>query len=673
MRVVAFDTETHLLKMLKVNAKTSLTSMQNPRIVCLSWADETGAGLLDRARGLDWLERKLRDPDVLLVGANTVYDLGCAVADRPSLLPLAFDAYRTGRVRCVQLRQKLIDIAKGELKFRATRGKQLAATHSLAALVDYWLDEHLEKEDTWRLRYALLDGHPLEQWPADARDYALGDAVKTYQVYTAQEMDIHKVTGPWLKRRLTPLADEAHQNRAAWAMHLMASWGVRADAARVKHLEDALNAEHDAAYATLMQEATDAAGKRIPPLVRKDGTKDTKNIRARVEAAFANMGRPVPKTDAGQTKIDEDTLNETNDLLLLTLAAVQSGDNTRAAWLPALNLAARGPLCARYNPIVETGRTSCGSPNMQNPKKKGGLRECFGPREGYWYAGADYDTLELRTLAQELLEMDLEGGSAMADALKQGKDLHLELAAQLMGITAAEAQRRYDAGDQDVSDKRQLCKVANFGFPGGMVPDTFVEYAAGYGYTVSPALAKRLHESWMLRWPEMQTYFDRVKQTIYATRDPLGYGTIVQSVSKRVRGGVGYCAACNTRFQGRAGDGAKEAMWRLAVEQYTGQRTDGKPGVSPLYGSRSVIFMHDEFIVEVPISGAHEAAVRLGEVMREGMAAWVKDIPIKAGPVLMRRWLKGAKAVYVDGRLVPSRRVESQVSGKKLVTWEPDV
>jgi hypothetical protein len=36
------------------------------------------------------------------------------------------------------------------------------------------------------------------------------------------------------------------------------------------------------------------------------------------------------------------------------------------------------------------------------------------------------------------------------------------------------------------------------------------------------------------------------------------------------------------------------------------------------------------------------------------MSEYIPDIQIAAEPVAMRRWLKGAEAVYVDGRLVPS-------------------
>jgi hypothetical protein len=200
-----------------------------------------------------------------------------------------------------------------------------------------------------------------------------------------------------------------------------------------------------------------------------------------------------------------------------------------------------------------------------------------------------------------------------------------------------------------------------------MVPRTFVEYAAGYGVKITLQLAEQLHTNWKRKWPEMERYFTIIKGMI----GPAGTGTIVQSGSKRIRGDVGFCAAANSRFQGRAADGAKEALWRCAVEMYTGERTDGKPGVSPLWGSRTVVFMHDEIIAEVPIEGAAEAAERLGEIMREAMQGWVPDVPIKCGPVMMKKWFKGAKAVRVDGKLVPSRP-EKSPDGKST-RWVEDV
>lgn len=652
--VIAFDTETHLIK--KANEKVS--TMLVPRMVCLSWATLDASGLLSRRDGLDWLEERLVPDGPLLVGANTPYDLAVATADRPRLVRAVFRAYRDGRIRCVQTRQRLIDIAKGELKFRSCRGSLKPTSWTLAALVDYWLGEHLEKEDTWRLRYSELDNIPITEWPEDAKSYALTDAQKTYDVWMLQDDDIHRLTGPWLKRGIPPLNDEEHQNRAAWALHLAAVWGVRTDPKEVEVLADALDAEHDAAMAALK-----AVG-----LVRANGTRDTKAIAALVEAAFKRNNEQVPRTPTGKVEISAAVLDKCGDPHLDILSSVAACENVRNSWLDTLKAGTTGPICARYNSPLETGRVSCSSPNMMNPPRGGGVRGCFRPRPGYLFVACDYDTLELRTLAQECIE--LVGHSAMADALKRGEDLHLALAAELLGITMAEATTRFNAGDKDIEEKRQLCKIANFGFPGGMVPRTFVEYAGGYGVKIDLNLATTLWQNWKRKWPEMDRYFALIKGML----GPLGEGTVMQSGSKRLRGKVGYCAACNTKFQGRAADGAKEALWRCAVEMYTGERTDGGVGESPLWGARTVVFMHDEIIAEVPELNAAPAAERLGEVMREAMQSWVPDVPIKCSPVLMRRWYKGAKAVKVDGVLAPSRpEKEKDERGKERTKWVHDL
>ena len=127
---------------------------------------------------------------------------------------------------------------------------------------------------------------------------------------------------------------------------------------------------------------------------------------------------------------------------------------------------------------------------------------------------------------------------------------------------------------------------------------------------------------------------------------------------QRVRGGVGYCDGCNSYFQGLAADGAKAAMFYITQECYLGFGTawprDGR-APSPLYGSRVVACIHDEFLLEVrDDANAGAAADRLAAVMVEGMARYIPDVPIKAEPVLMRRWLKGAKPVRdASGRLIP--------------------
>jgi DNA polymerase I-like protein with 3'-5' exonuclease and polymerase domains len=285
---------------------------------------------------------------------------------------------------------------------------------------------------------------------------------------------------------------------------------------------------------------------------------------------------------------------------------------------------------------MDTGRTSASKPNLQNPPRKGGVRECFVSRPGTCFVFTDYDTLELRALSQACL--DILGRSKMAEALRRGEDLHLSLAAEMLGISVADALARQDSGDPQIAEYRQQAKPANFGFPGGMAAPSFREYAEGYGVKLSEAQAQDIRDAWFKKWPEMQDYFSHVGNL----RDPL-----TQLRSGRLRGGASFTAAANGFFQGLAADGAKEALWRVAKECYTDPE-------SPLWGCHPVLFLHDEIGLEVP-DGNTAAAERLAVVMREAMQAWIPDVPITCGPVMMRRWYKGAKAVRENGVLVPCK------------------
>jgi DNA polymerase I-like protein with 3'-5' exonuclease and polymerase domains len=279
--------------------------------------------------------------------------------------------------------------------------------------------------------------------------------------------------------------------------------------------------------------------------------------------------------------------------------------------------------------LVDSGRTSARRPNVQQVSRDGGLRECYIARPGHVFIGADYDTLEMRSLAQVAYRMF--GTSRMRDVLIEGRDLHLDFAAKLLGISYDEAVRRYAEGDQEVKAARQFAKVADFGFPGGLGAATFTEYAQGYGLDMTEAEARRLKDQFVVAWPEMGPYF-RAAGDVTAADNPKrtwaiqGYG--------RARGNITYTRACNTPFQGLAADGAKEALWLVQKACWT-------PG-DALCGSRIALFVHDEIIIETPESDLKRKGERLVECMVEGMQRWIPDVPITAEPVVMRRWSKDA-------------------------------
>ena len=250
MALVAFDTETYLIE----------AGLLAPPLVCLTlawtgappeWvpAHDPAVGVLverDDATGLtaalltadavteDLVRALLREE---AVGANTPYDLLVLAAHAPGALPDVFAALAAGRLSDVQVRERLILNSRGALAH---------ARVSLADLVYRYLGEEpgravlaTKGPDTWRTRYAELDGVPLEEWPDAATAYALDDARLTLRVYLAQA-DGPAEVGGYPFRVATPhgprIVTEDRELRAAWAFHLMSAWGLRTDPDAVEPL-----------------------------------------------------------------------------------------------------------------------------------------------------------------------------------------------------------------------------------------------------------------------------------------------------------------------------------------------------------------------------------------------------------------------------------------------------
>jgi DNA polymerase I-like protein with 3'-5' exonuclease and polymerase domains len=400
--------------------------------------------------------------------------------------------------------------------------------------------------------------------------------------------------------------------------------------------------------AEFTQEAKDSMGALREKLsrtglMRVDGTKDLKAIRERVSKLTKN-----PKlTDKGNIATDEEAIKATQDPDLLRLVDFSKAQKLDSVWSRYLEQGTNTntPIQATFHCLVESGRTSCAKPNLQNPHRATGLRECFIPRKGHLFAACDYSTLELCTLAQ--VNSWLFQDSSMAQKLRDGADLHLHFASILLDIPYPDALERLRSGDREVKKTRQMAKVANFGYPGGMGAEAFRSYAKGYGLEITEQDAKALRDNWFIAWPEMNQYF----QFVNAQMAGHGFtGKIVQFLTDRVRGDVSFTQACNSYFQGLAADGAKKALFEVSKRCYTDPK-------SPLYGSKPVMFIHDEIIIETPKAGAPEAADELAKVMREVMQEFTPDVPIKTDVALMDRWYKDAE--------------ELRSESGKLKVWRP--
>lgn len=611
MRTLAFDTETALI------APGRLA----PPMACLSWADSSGQkGVDDPDVGLRRIRDALRDSDTRIVGHNVSFDMGVVAQADPSMLPLIFSAYDAGRIACTQVQEKLKYVA----------GFERSPSTRLSDLADRYLGKSLGGKggpDAWRFHYRKLIGVPVERWPKRARDYALSDAEVTLKCWERQD----------------DMPDLFPQCRAAWALHLMGAWGFLVDPKAAWALDAKIRPPVEAMIEEMKRHG----------LYRADGTQDRAVLIDWITRAYG--GNP-PRGDItakmaakgateGNVQYGEAVLRKSGDPVLMAMAQVAADQKELAAFLPMLLEGARTglPVCPYWNVLVATGRTSCRAPNAQQFPKRSGVRECIVPRPGHFFFGADYTEAELRSLAQVLT--NLFGPNSMAKNINSGVSLHLLTASRILEIPYEEAVQRYEAGDELLDNTRSLSKACNFGYPGGLGADSFVDYAAGYGQKITPQRGKELKRIWLDTIPEMKWYFNHISRT--TSRGP---ALIEQHYSGRLRGNVGYTDGCNTFFQGLTADGAKRALYEVVRRQMTDRSSD-------LYGTRAVAFIHDEILAEGPEEQAAAAADEMAQVMVEQMSVVAPDVRHEADPYMTRRWYKKAKTVR-------------DASGK-LLLWEP--
>jgi hypothetical protein len=337
-----------------------------------------------------------------------------------------------------------------------------------------------------------------------------------------------------------------------------------------------------------------------------------------------------------------------------------------------------------------------------------GVRDCIAARPGWVFDSEDYEGGELVTFAESALAR--VGWSDMGQALVAGVSVHVDFACSMLGIPYDE----FDKKNTRHAQFRQAAKPANFGFPGGMGglklalnqrvqgPDTTHPtgpstvwdedaqcWARGYkGLRFclliggaercgvdkitewrdrpTPPICRRcvecaedLRAAWLGKFTESRRYLK------WHAVNSESVGWVEQIGTGRVRGATTYTAESNGDFQALLADVAGRAQWRVTLEQYRrvivrssehAARPSAYEGLpSPLYGSRSILFAHDELFGEAREDVAHDVATRKSEIMVEEFRRLCPNHApaCKAEPTLMRRYHKAAKPVYVNGRLVP--------------------
>ncbi|MGF6917743.1 DNA polymerase I [Paraburkholderia sp. 40] len=314
---------------------------------------------------------------------------------------------------------------------------------------------------------------------------------------------------------------------------------------------------------------------------------------------FEKLELPViKKTPSGAPSTDEEVLQKLAEdyplpKILLEHRGLSKLKSTYTDKLPRMVNPHTGRVHTNYaQAVAVTGRLASNDPNLQNIPVRTGegrrIREAFIAPLGHKLVSADYSQIELRIMAH------ISGDESLLRAFSQGEDIHRATASEIFSVTPLEVS----------SDQRRVAKVINFGLIYGM---SAFGLASNLGITRDAA--KIYIDRYFARYPGVARYMDETRLSAKAK----GY---VETVFGRrlwlpeINGGNGprrqaaERAAINAPMQGTAADLIKLSM--IAVQNWI----EGSK-----IGTRMIMQVHDELILEVPDAELSEVRKRLPELM----------------------------------------------------------
>lgn len=334
---------------------------------------------------------------------------------------------------------------------------------------------------------------------------------------------------------------------------------------------------------------------------------------------FERLGLPAGKKTKTGYSTNADVLEFLRDKHLIVeeilayrqLAKLKS---TYADALPKLINRDTGRLHTSLNQaLTATGRLSSSNPNLQNIPVRGDLgkkiRQAFiVGREDAVLLSADYSQIELRILAH------ISGDENLCRAFKEEEDIHTKTAAEVFGVPVAEVD----------SELRSKAKAVNFGIVYGIS-----DFGLAKNIQVPVKEAKLYIENYLQRYPKVKAYMEN----IVALGKEQGFVTTIMQRRRylpdlhnknHIKRSFAGRAAINTPIQGSAADIIKLAMLRIDEELLArGLR------------SRMLLQVHDELILEVPLSELEEVKALVAEKMS---TAADLSVPLTVGTSVGSSW-----------------------------------
>lgn len=637
MKPIAIDTETFCIT----------RENPSPKNVCLSWCDGEYSDIIPHGQELiDQLYEWMIDEDILFVGHNIAFDFCSLCTSYPDITEYVFALYKDLRVTDTGIRQQLFDIAVGK-----TYTDDKIGRYSLASLYETIFNKRApnfeskikENPNSWRLRYSELYNVPIKKWPKDAISYAIQDSEITFDIYEAQNeaKDFFR--------------DDCFQAYSAFCLNWISLNGMKTSPSKVVLFKK----QQQKIYESYIEKLS----KHGLLTVNKDGSYRKKILPAqqRIFDACKKINREPFLTKKGEKLSAENKLDNTlkyiatdkkavywsEDLIMKDRLKFVETEKILSTYLPVLSKGYEFPITSRFD-LAATGRTTSSAPreplvgtNLQNWPRETTARNCFVPRKNRIFLAGDFSGAELHTLAQSCKY--LVGYSVLGDKLNENLDVHLQVAANILGISYEKSLKRKIKNDEEINKYRFYAKMANFGFSGGMSPNTWRwNQLEKTGILFSLEFATKLRNNWMKTWPEMSKYF---RHTSRLLENNFGGCTIEQFYSNRLRYVDKYTVLNNTWFQGLTADGSKKAICAVINKCYTDQE-------SYLYGCRPVNFIHDELILEIPYFKVGEERNKIirefKKTMEDEFNEVVPDYPTTVDVVLMDCWNKKAEEILDD-------------------------
>jgi acyl-CoA-binding protein len=541
-----------------------------------------------------------------------------------------------------------------DMLVRLTQSDEHPRPRDLVTVAEQYAGLRLDKDDPFRKRYGEIIGEDLATVDAGFLRYAIEDAVATISAFKHLQAVAERIAQPYDDQILPDargrfgLLTETIQVRAAIALSSTSRNGMCLDPEQIEETRGRLQHRMERMVAELEQLGTVADGSDTG-----EDPGQLTNIFQRTKTGrmkFTPSGVPSISKDRLEAKLQEIVAAADVDIEMPRTAKTKKLSTSAKywaqyrhlhpfidRWVELTEISKLLQFCGKmvgervrphYTVLVRTGRTSCSKPNIQQLPRADGFREMIIPSPGHYLFAIDYSAIELRTLAAVCLHR--YGESKLAEVIREGIDPHCYTAALFEGMTLDEFVVLKHEDSARFKTLRQRAKAINFGLPGGLGPATLVTYAQ-QTYDVELTLGEaRLFRAKLIGevYPELSRYL----------RDNADAPTNVVTLTGRVRGGVTFCQAHNTPFQGLAADGAKLALWKLLKARY-----------------RLVGFVHDEVLIELPIDADHTAeAERIDGIMCSTMQELTGAVPIACEYALSSMWSKQAEAVFTeDGKLIP--------------------